>query len=51
MMAAAIGATLMTALAPGAIVLSDEELDVPGLDVVTPPLSDLRRYYMYLRRI
>lgn len=48
-MAAAIGATLMTALAPGALVLSDEVLDVPGLETVTPPLSDLRRYYMYRR--
>ena len=48
-MAAAIGATLPTALAPGAVVLSDEELDVPGLEAVTPPLSDLRRYFMYRR--
>ncbi len=48
-MAAAIGSTLMLALAPGAMVLSDEALDVPGLETVTPPLSDLRRYYMYRR--
>ena len=48
-MAAAIGATLMLALAPGAMVLSDEELDVPGLETVPPPLADLRRYYMYRR--
>lgn len=51
MMAAAIGATLMTALAPGAVVLSDEELEVAGLETLTPPLSDLRRYYMYRRPI
>lgn len=50
-MAEAIGATLMTALAPGAVVLSDEALDVPGLEIVTPPLSDLRRYYMYKRSV
>lgn len=48
-MAAAIGSTLMMALAPGAMVLSDEALDVAGLETVTPPLSDLRRYYMYKR--
>lgn len=48
-MAAAIGSTLMLALAPGAVVLSDEELEVAGLETVTPPLSDLRRYYMYRR--
>ena len=48
-MAAAIGATLMLALAPGAMVLSDEELDVPVLETVKPPLTDLRRYYMYRR--
>ncbi|MEZ5926144.1 MAG: class I SAM-dependent methyltransferase [Hyphomicrobiaceae bacterium] len=48
-MAGEIGRTLMTALAPGAVVLSDEELDVSGLEVVPPPLTDLRRYYMYRR--
>jgi hypothetical protein len=48
-MARAIGATLMTALARGAVVLSDEELDVPGLEALSPPLSDLRRYFMYRR--
>ncbi len=50
-MAAAIGSTLMLALAPGAMVLSDEELDVRGLEVVKPPLSDLRRYYMYRKSL
>lgn len=48
-MAGVIGATLPTALAPGAVVLSDEELSVPGLEAVPPPLADLRRYFMYVR--
>ncbi len=50
-MAAAIGSTLILALAPGAMVLSDEELDVQGLETVKPPLSDLRRYYMYRKSL
>lgn len=48
MMANLIAAALPAGLAPGAIILSDEELEVAGCEVLDPPdLMDLRRYFLY----
>ena len=47
-MAAAISRAIPQALAPGAVILSDEELDLPDCEVLQPPdLVDLRRYFLY----
>lgn len=49
-MAGAIAAALTDALAPGGIVLSDEEMSIAGTVPVDPPdLMDLRRYFLYRR--
>ncbi|MEZ5774734.1 MAG: class I SAM-dependent methyltransferase [Hyphomicrobiaceae bacterium] len=49
-MARAISAALPGALAKGAIVLSDEPLDIAGTEPLEPPpLVDLRRYFLYRR--
>jgi hypothetical protein len=47
-MSQAIGTALPQALARGAVVLSDEELEIEGCErLPEPPMIDLRRYFMY----
>ncbi len=48
LMSDSISAALPAALAKGAVVLSDEELEIEGCVVLPePPMIDLRRYFMY----
>lgn len=49
-MAALISAALPAALAPGAVILSDEELSIAGTVALAPPEGmDRRRYFIYRR--
>ena len=48
LMSQAIGTVLPRALAKGAVILSDEELEIEGCVLLPePPMIDLRRYFMY----